>query len=102
MIALGLIRRLWISAAILVLLGLIVGYSNVQMMSYLQRQMEPRKMGRVMSLIMFCAHGLLPLSYMLSGAVSRIGVTVLFLFSGVTVIVITSLLFRAPQFWRKE
>ena len=102
MIALGLIRRLWISAAILVLLGLIVGYSNVQMMSYLQRQTEPRKMGRVMSLIMFCAHGLLPLSYMLSGAVSRIGVTVLFLFSGVTVIVITSLLFRAPQFWRKE
>ena len=102
MIALGLIRHLWMSAAVLVLLGVIVGYSNVQMMAYLQRQTEPAMMGRVMSLIMFCAHGLLPLSYVLSGAISRIGVTVLFLFSGVTVILITSFLFRAPQFWRKE
>jgi len=102
MIALGLIPYLWLSASVLLLLGVIVGYSNVQMMAYLQRQTEPEKMGRVMSLIMFCAHGLLPLSYVLSGAISRIGVTVLFLFSGVTVIVITSFLFRAPQFWRKE
>jgi len=102
MIALGLIRHLWMSAAVLVLLGVIVGYSNVQMMAYLQRQTAPDKMGRVMSLIMFCAHGLLPLSYVLSGAISKIGVTVLFLSSGVTVIVITSFLFRMPQFWDAE
>jgi MFS family permease len=102
MIALGLIRHLWMSAAVLVLLGVIVGYSNVQMMAYLQRQTAPDKTGRVMSLIMFCAHGLLPLSYVLSGAISKIGVTVLFLSSGVTVIVITSFLFRTPQFWDAE
>ena len=102
MIALGLIRHLWMSAAVLVLLGVIVGYSNVQMMAYLQRQTAPDKMGRVMSLIMFCAHGLLPLSYVLSGAISKIGVTVLFLSSGVTVIAITSFLFRTPQFWGTE
>ena len=102
MIALGLIRHLWMSAGVLVLLGVIVGYSNVQMMAYLQRQTEPEKMGRVMSLIMFCAHGLLPLSYLLSGAISKIGVTLLFLFSGVAVIVVTSFLFRTPQFWQNE
>ncbi len=102
MIALGLIWHLWISAGVLLLLGVIVGYSNVQMMAYLQRQTEPEKMGRVMSLIMFCAHGLLPLSYLLSGAISKIGVTLLFLVSGVTVIVSTSFLFRTPQFWRNE
>jgi hypothetical protein len=51
---------------------------------------------------MFCAHGLLPVSYVVSGAVSKLGTTVLFLASGVAVIAITSVLFRAPEFWRKE
>jgi MFS family permease len=102
MIALGVIRELWMSASVLVLLGVAVGYSNVRTVAYLQRQTEPEKMGRVMSFIMFCAHGILPLSYVLAGAISRIGVAALFLFSGVTVIVVTSFLFRAPQFWRKE
>jgi hypothetical protein len=102
MIALGLNRQLWMSAAVLVLLGVIVGYSNVQMMACPQRQTESEMMGRVMSLIMFCAYALLPLSYVLSGAISRIGVTVLFLFSGVIVIVIASFLFRAPHFWQQK
>ncbi len=102
MIALGLLWRLWASATVLLLLGTVVGYSNVQMLAYLQRQTETSKMGRVMSLIMFCAHGLLPLSYLAAGAVSRMGTMVLFLASGVSVIVITSVLFRAPQFWRRE
>jgi MFS family permease len=102
MIALGLLWQLWASATVLAWLGIIVGYSNVQMMAYLQRQTESAKMGRVMSLIMFCAHGLLPVSYLASGAVSKMGVIVLLLASGVSVIVITSVLFRAPQFWRKE
>jgi MFS family permease len=102
MITLGLLWRVWASASVLALLGVIVGYSNVQMLAYLQRQTEATKMGRVMSIIMFCAHGLLPVSYVVSGAVSKLGTTVLFLASGVTVIVITSVLFREPEFWRKE
>ncbi len=102
MIALGLLWRLWASATVLVLLGIIVGYGNVQMLAYLQRQTETGKMGRVMSLITFCADGLLPVSYLAAGAVSSMGTLVLFLASGVSVIVTTSMLFRAPQFWRKE
>jgi hypothetical protein len=102
MIALALCCRLWISAGMLLLLGVIVGYSNVQMMAFLQRQTEPDKMGRVMSLIMLCAHGLLPLSYIAAGAVSRIGTTVLFLASGIAVIGMTTVLFRSPQFWRRD
>lgn len=102
MITLGLLWRLWASATVLLLLGIIVGYSNVKMVSYLQRQTEPSKMGRVMSLIMFCAHGLLPVSYVTAGAVSKIGTTVLFLASGILVIVITAVLFRAPRFWHQE
>jgi uncharacterized membrane protein YkgB len=39
---------------------------------------------------------------LLSGAISKIGVTLLFLFSGVTVIVVTSFLFRTPEFWQNE
>jgi MFS family permease len=102
MIALALIWRLWISAGVLLMLGVIVGYSNVKMQSFLQRVTEPDKMGRIMSLIMLCANGLLPLSYLISGAISRIGVTVLFLVSGVTVIAGAATLFRSPEFWHKR
>jgi hypothetical protein len=42
------------------------------------------------------------LSYIAAGAVSKIGTTVLFLASGVTVVAVTTVLFRSPQFWRKE
>ncbi len=102
MIALGMIWHVWISSSVLVLLGLIAGYSNIHMLAYLQRRTAPDKMGRVMSLIMFCGQGLLPLSYIAAGAVSYIGVTALFLASGLTIIVITSFLFRVPQFWKVE
>jgi MFS family permease len=45
MITLGLLWRVWASASVLALLGVIVGYSNVQMLAYLQRQTEATKMG---------------------------------------------------------
>jgi hypothetical protein len=99
---LALIRHLWMSALVLVVLGLIVGYSNIHMLSNLQRQTEPQKMGRVMSLIMFCGQGLLPLSYMLAGAVSRVGVAVLFICSGTAVVLTAPFIFRARPFWQKE
>ena len=59
-------------------------------------------MGRVMSLIMFCGQGLLPLSYVVAGAVSEINLTLLFVGSGVTIMLISSFLFWAPQLWSKE
>src|SRR5258708_9530491 len=79
MIALSMIRRLWLSSGVLLLLGLIAGYSNLHMFAFLQRQTEPDKMGRVMSLIMLCGQVLIPVSYILAGAISKIGVSVLFL-----------------------
>jgi MFS family permease len=102
MITLGVITRLWLSCAVLLLLGVLAGYNNVQMLAYLQRETEPAKMGRVMSLIMFCSQGLLPISYLASGIITRIGVTILFLASGIAVMLASALLFRIPQFWRDE
>jgi MFS family permease len=101
MIALGLIWHFWIACVVLFLLGLIVGYSNIHMMAFLQRQTEPDKMGRVMSLLMFCAQGLLPLSYVMSGVVSEISAVVLFVSSGVIIIAITAVIFRPAPFWEK-
>lgn len=80
---------------------MLVGFSNIHMMAFLQRQTEPGKMGRVMSLVMLCAHGLLPWSYLASGAVSEISTTALFLGSGAIVITITTFLFRPAPFWEK-
>jgi len=102
MIALGLLGRLWISTSVLLLLGVLVGYSNIKMMAYLQRETEAGKLGRVMSLIMLCAQGLLPLSYVVAGAVSKIGTTTLFLASGIIVMVVTGMVFRGPQFWAQR
>jgi len=99
MIALGLIWKLYLSASLLLLLGLVIGFSNIKILAYLQRRTQPDKIGRVMSLIMLCAQGLLPLSFVLAGAVSKIGVAVLFVGSGVTVILFALILFRGAELW---
>ncbi|MBZ5494703.1 MAG: MFS transporter [Acidobacteriia bacterium] len=102
MIAISLLWHIWTTAIVLFLMGIAVGYANIVNLSYLQRQTEASKMGRVMSLVMFCAQGLAPLAYLGAGALSKLGTTVLFFSSGISTIVVACVLFRAPHFWRKK
>jgi MFS family permease len=102
MISLGVSHILWLSWVALILLGLVAGFSNIQILAYLHRETRPDMMGRVMSLIMFCGQTLIPASYILAGAVSKIGVTALFIIAGVLIVLGTGYFCRAPEFWHQQ
>lgn len=69
----------WVAAAIIFPVGVVAGLINVVVITHIQAATEPRMLGRVMSLIMFNAVGLTPLSYALAGALVDAGITRMFL-----------------------
>ena len=97
----GLLWHVKVLAAVLFMCGAIGGYANLNTLASLQCQIEIGKMGRLMSLIMFCNQGLAPLSCLAAGLLSRMGSTLLLVASGVSAIAIMPILFRAPQLWRE-
>ena len=71
MVAIGLSYRLAPIAITLALMGLSAGFVNVQIVSWMQARAERQMLGRVMSVVMFSAVGLLPFSLLIAGAVAQ-------------------------------
>lgn len=65
---LGIAGTLWIAAPACLAMGVANGYNNILMISWLQQRITPGMMGRMMSLVMFAAIGLNPLSTAAAGA----------------------------------
>ena len=61
---------------------------NVMLMTWLQARTEPSLLGRVMSVVMFAAVGLTPLSYAVAGFVAEEHVTAMFVGSGALVVLV--------------
>ncbi|MCY3847052.1 MAG: MFS transporter, partial [Acidobacteria bacterium] len=61
---------------------------NVMLVTWLQSRTEPSLLGRVMSVVMFAAVGLTPLSYAVAGFVAEAHVTAMFVGSGTLVVVV--------------
>ena len=59
------------------------GYLNVIMITWLQRRVPKERMGRVMSVIMFCAMGLAPVSAALTGWLIRWDLAAVMIGSGI-------------------
>ncbi|HEV7787269.1 MAG TPA: MFS transporter [Thermoanaerobaculia bacterium] len=76
-------------AALLALMGLGVGFVNVQFSSWMQMRVERALLGRVMSVLMFAAVGLVPISLALSGLLAQWSLGGLFIAAG-AVLVVTS------------
>src|SRR5262249_58235610 len=70
-------------AVISLLLGAIAGYQRMMLFTWLQKRIPQELMGRVMSLLFFCAIGLAPVSNALAGAILEIDLNGLFIGSGV-------------------
>jgi hypothetical protein len=64
------------------LIGIIAGYIQVLIASWLQTKSDPQLRGRVMSVVMLSAYGLTPLSYLLTGALTQISVSFMFVVTG--------------------
>ncbi|MEK6189420.1 MAG: MFS transporter [Carnobacterium alterfunditum] len=60
---LGQIGFLWQGILLLVLMGILSSFINVTLISTIQAQSDPMKIGRVMSLVNASSNGLVPLSY---------------------------------------
>lgn len=79
---LGISRSMLFAATIGLLLGSVDGYINVFFVTWVQSRAPKAFIGRLMSLLMFSSIGLLPVSMALSGAASRVNVTLLLTVSG--------------------
>jgi hypothetical protein len=84
---LGLAQRLLPVAALLAGMGLCAGLVNVQVMSSIQLRVPKDMLGRVMSVLMLSAVGLLPLSLVAAGAAAQGHLTALFLTAGGIVLI---------------
>jgi MFS family permease len=69
-------------AVISLLIGAMAGYQRMMLFTWLQKRIPQELMGRVMSLLFFCAIGLAPVSNALAGAILEIDLNGLFIIGG--------------------
>ncbi len=79
---LGLAPNVIWACVLMALIGLVAGYIQVLVASWLQIKSDPQMRGRVMSVVMLSAYGLTPLSYVLTGALVQISVSFMFIATG--------------------
>jgi hypothetical protein len=79
---LGVSTSTFFAAAMGLVLGALNGYINVFFMTWVQSRAPKAFIGRLMSLLMFASTGLFPISMAISGAASRVDVTILLTVSG--------------------
>ena len=82
LIGIGLAPQFGAIAAFLALMGLGVGFVNVQFSAWIQLRVERALLGRVMSVLMFAAVGLVPVSYAAAGALAQWSLPGLFIGAG--------------------
>ncbi|MES1161896.1 MAG: MFS transporter, partial [Rhizobacter sp.] len=80
---LGHITALWQGVALLAAIGLLGGYMQVTVFTWIQRRVAPALLGRAMSVFMFIFMGLAPISSAVTGWVLRdVALTTLFVAAG--------------------
>ena len=80
--AIGVMPSLVPATLLMGLSGIGTGVINTYGVSWLQRRTDPAMQGRVMSIVMLASMGLTPLSYAVSGAITEVNPTLLFLIAG--------------------
>jgi MFS family permease len=91
LVMLGVIANVWAASIVIALMALGSGFVNVGMLSWLQTSTEPAMLGRVMSLLMFAAVGLAPMSFAIAGALVDLNTTVMFASAGAIILLTAAL-----------
>jgi MFS family permease len=91
MVGIGFAPTLLATAAIGVVMGVLVGYVNILMTAWLQKRIDQSVMGRVMSLVMLSSFGLTPIGSAIAGVVVEISPVVLFGGAGVCIVIVVAL-----------
>jgi MFS family permease len=85
---LGIVPNVIWACALMVLIGVIAGYTQVLVSTWLQTKSDPQMRGRVMSVVMLSAYGLTPLSFVLTGALTQhVSVSFMFLVTGILLVI---------------
>ena len=69
--SISMFHQLWTLLPILFVMGVSAGFLNVQLMAWFQQRVERAMLGRVMSVLMFAAVGLMPVSLAAAGVVAQ-------------------------------
>jgi MFS family permease len=86
---LGLLPGLWPVAALLTVMGALSGFINIQIQAWFQQRVDRAFLGRVISVSMLAAFGLMPLSMVVAGAAVEWSVAGVFLLSGAAVVLVS-------------
>ena len=83
---LGVVPNVVWACALMALMGIVAGYLQVFMQTWLQTKSNPQMRGRVMSVVMLSAYGLTPLSYVVTGALTQISISFMFRVTGLVLL----------------
>ena len=85
---LGLVTAAWQACALMLSLGLLTGFMQINVFTWIQRRVPPQMMGRAMSIFMFIFMGLAPLSAATTGwLLTLVSLSQLFLGGGIILVV---------------
>lgn len=91
-VPMGLIAAVWQGALLMLVIGLLGGFMQVSVFTWIQQRVPPALLGRAMSLFMFIFMGLAPISAAVTGWVMKsITLPQLFAASGGTLVVLAAL-----------
>jgi MFS family permease len=89
MMVIGLLGHLWPLAAVLFVIGFSAGFMNVHLVAWFQQRVEREMLGRAMSVLMFAAFGLQPLSLLAAGILIKFGVFTVFAMASILLGLVT-------------
>ena len=78
----GVLRSMWLAAALALLAGLAGGYVEIIFVSWIQGRTPPAMLGRIMSLMLASTVGMYPVSVAVSGALIKLSLKWVFIGSG--------------------
>ena len=84
----GFIRSTWLDFALMLLLGAGNGYVAILMFTWMQTHTPKEMLGRMMSMVMLAASGLVPVSQAVSGAVIKWNLEALFVCAGALIVLV--------------
>ncbi len=89
---LGAVHAAWQAALLMLAIGLLSGFMQVNVFTWIQRRVPPHMMGRAMSIFMFIFMGLAPLSAAATGWIlTAIPLSQLFVGGGIILVVFAAL-----------
>lgn len=95
---LGFVETMSAAYTLLFLVGLLTGYIQVAIFTWMQRQSSPEMMGRMMSILLFAVMGAAPVAAAAYGAIlGYVDVGILFTASGITLAFIATIGLSFPQ-----